>query len=263
MHEREGKIIYKFLKYCYSMKAQNTEDIFTLEKVEPPYFYFIQEENIIYKYNAKILADFIEESACYKDPQTQIVYNDIELKRLEKMTNRSLRGIVKENNENENNSVIPFLENEVGESIRLILEHNNVTSNSNIQLNEIEEWYNLLQSLNEIKQIGMEYYQTVMNTSITNLKHEEQRLFKQTRLYYIMLRHGKKYDYLLDDKGNIIICEEDKVFIPKYFKTMHKFIVCKTLIKDLSRQLYFQSRFQDLMLRLNALPTIYENSSLV
>ena len=48
MHEREGIIIYKFLKYCYSMKAQNTEDIFTLEKVESPYFYFIQEENIIY-----------------------------------------------------------------------------------------------------------------------------------------------------------------------------------------------------------------------
>mgnify|MGYP006252889979 CR=1 FL=1 len=56
MHEREGKIIYKFLKMCYSYKAQNTEDIFTLEKVEPPYFYFVQEQNIVYKYNATLLS---------------------------------------------------------------------------------------------------------------------------------------------------------------------------------------------------------------
>ena len=77
------------------MKSQNKEDIFTLEKVKGPLFFFVQEENIIYKYNANVLADFIEETGCYKDPQTQIVYNEIELLRLEKITKRSIRGIKK------------------------------------------------------------------------------------------------------------------------------------------------------------------------
>ena len=102
-----------------------------------------------------------------------------------------------------------------------------------------------------------------MEQSLVNLRHEEQRLSKKTRLCYIMLRYGKEYDYFLDDRGNITICDEDKVIIPNYYKTMHKYIVCKTLIKDLSRQLYYQTRFRDLMLRLNALPTIHEHSNLV
>ena len=263
MHESKGKIIYKFLKKCYSLKAQNSEDIFTLEKVEPPFFFFIQEENIVYKYNATLLADYIEESGCYKDPQTQIMYNDIELLRLEKITNRSLRGVSQVSVTNDTSSVIPFLENEVGNSLRLLLEHTYISRNNTIQLNEFEEWYTLLQSLNEIKQIGACHYQTIMNQSLRNLKHEEQRLSKKTRMCYIMLRHGKEYDYFLDDRGNITICDEDKVIIPNYYKTMHKYIVCKTLIKDLSRQLYYQTRFRDLMLRLNALPTIHENSNLV
>ena len=75
MHQREGKIILNFLKYCLSMKSQNKEDIFTLEKVKGPLFFFVQEENIVYKYNATLLADFIEETGSYKDPQTQIIYN--------------------------------------------------------------------------------------------------------------------------------------------------------------------------------------------
>tara|TARA_B100001758_G_C18411996_1_gene616465 strand:- start:19 stop:810 length:792 start_codon:yes stop_codon:yes gene_type:complete len=263
MHEREGKIIYKFLKFCISMKAQNTEDIFTLDKIEPPFYFFIQEENIVYKYNAKLLANFIEETGCYKDPQTQIVYNKIEIKRLEKITNRSLLNIEIVNKENESCSVIPFLENEVGQSLRLILEYNFITRNSTIQLTDIEEWFTLLQSLNEIKQIGMTYYQNIMNTSITNLKHEEQRLFKNTRMSYIMLRYGKDYDYFIDDKGNIIICDDEKIIIPNYYNAMHKYIVCKTLLKEITKQLFYQSRFQELMLRLNALPTIHENSRLV
>ena len=263
MHETEGNIIYKFLKNCYSLKAQNTEDIFTLEKVEPPFFFFIQEENIVYKYNATLLAEFIEESGCNKDPQTQIMYNDIELLRLEKISNRSLRGIKPVLETNDTSSVIPFLENEVGTSLRFLLEHTYVSSNNTIQLNEFEEWYTLLQSLNEIKQIGACHYHTIMNQSLINLRHEEQRLSKKSRMCYIMLRHGKEYDYFLDDRGNITICDEDKVIISNYYKTMHKYIVCKTIIKDLSRQLYYQTRFQDLMLRLNALPTIHEDSSLV
>ena len=89
MHLVEGKIILKFLKFCLSMKSQNKEDIFTLEKVKGPLFFFVQEENTIYKYNANVLADILEETGCYKDPQTQIIYNEIELKRLEKITNRS------------------------------------------------------------------------------------------------------------------------------------------------------------------------------
>ena len=132
------------------MKSQNKEDIFTLEKVKGPLFFFVQEENIVYKYNANVLADFIEETGCYKDPQTQIVYNEIELLRLEKITKRCIRGIKKENATNDVSSIIPFLENEVGENVRLLLEHNYQTNNSAIQLNEKEEWYALLQSFNEI-----------------------------------------------------------------------------------------------------------------
>jgi hypothetical protein len=263
MHEREGKIIYKFLKMCYSYKAQNTEDIFTLEKVEPPYFYFVQEQNIVYKYNATLLADFIEDSGCYKDPQTQITYNNCELSRLENITKRTLKGITKVSETSDTSTVIPFLENEVGNSIRILLEHTYVSTNNTIQLTDVEEWYTLLQSLNEIKQIGPSHYQTVMDQSLRNLRHEEQRLSKKTRMCYIMLRHGRDYDFFLDDRGNITICEEDKVIIPNYYKTMHKYIVCKTLFQKLSRQLYYQTRFQELMLRLNALPTIHEHSSLV
>ena len=44
---------------------------------------------------------------------------------------------------------------------------------------------------------------------------------------------------------------------------MDKYIVCKTLMKELTKQLFYQTRFQELMLRLNVLPTIHENSSLV
>ena len=55
MHLREGIIILRFLKFCLSMKSQNKEDIFTLEKVKGPLFFFVQEENIVYKYNANIL----------------------------------------------------------------------------------------------------------------------------------------------------------------------------------------------------------------
>ena len=236
MHILEGKIILKFLKFCLSMKSQNKEDIFTLEKVKGPLFFFVQEENIIYKYNANVLADFIEETGCYKDPQTQIIYNEIELKRLEKITNRSIRGIKKEKNTNDISSIIPFLENEVGENVRLLLEHNYQNNNSVIHLNEKDEWFSLLQSLNEIK---------------------------QTRMCYVMLRYGKIYDYFIDDQGNITICYDDKQLIHKYYKVMHKFIVCKTLMKELTKQLFYQTRFQELMLRLNVLPTIHENSSLV
>ena len=171
------------------MKSQNKEDIFTLEKVKGPLFFFVQEENIIYKYNANVLADFIEETGCYKDPQTQIIYNEIELKRLEKITNRSIRGIKKEKNTNDISSIIPFLENEVGENVRLLLEHNYQNNNSIILLNEKEEWFSLLQSLNEIKQIGLSSYQSLMKQTIDNLKHEEKRLIKQTRMCYVMLRY--------------------------------------------------------------------------
>ena len=69
--------------------------------------------------------------------------------------------------------------------------------------------------------------------------------------------------YFIDNKGNIIMCEDEKQIISNYYNSMNKYIVCKTLIKELSRQLYFQIRFRDLMLRVNALPTIHENSSLV
>ena len=263
MHLREGNIILKFFKFCLSMKSQNKEDIFTLEKVKGPLLFFVQEENIVYKYNANILADFIEETGCYKDPQTQIVYNEIELLRLEKITKRCIRGIKKENATNDVSSIIPFLENEVGENVRLLLEHNYQTNNSAIQLNEKEEWYALLQSLNEIKQIGMTYYQSLMKQTIDNLNHEDKRLIKQTRMCYVMLRYGKTYDYFMDDQGNITICKEYKQLISNYYKVMHKYIVCKTLIKELTKQLFYQSRFQELMLRLNALPTIHENTSLV
>ena len=47
MHLREGGIILRFLKFCLSMKSQNKEDIFTLEKVKGPLFFFVQEENIV------------------------------------------------------------------------------------------------------------------------------------------------------------------------------------------------------------------------
>ena len=80
---------------------------------------------------------------------------------------------------------------------------------------------------------------------------------------YVMLRYGKIYDYFIDDQGNITICKEDKHLIHNYYKVMHKFIVCKTLMKELTKQLFYQTRFQELMLRLNVLPTIHENSSLV
>ena len=263
MHLVEGKIILKFLKFCLSMKSQNKEDIFTLEKVKGPLFFFVQEENIIYKYNANVLADFIEETGCYKDPQTQIIYNEIELKRLEKITNRSIRGIKKEKNTNDISSIIPFLENEVGENVRLLLEHNYQNNNSIILLNEKDEWFSLLQSLNEIKQIGLSSSQSLMKQTIDNLKHEEKRLIKQTRMCYVMLRYGKIYDYFIDDQGNITICYDDKQLIHKYYKVMDKFIVCKTLMKELTKQLFYQTRFQELMLRLNVLPTIHENSSLV
>ncbi len=263
MHERERYIIYNFLKKCYSLKCQNSVDIFTLEPVEPPFFFFIQEENIVYKYNATLLADFIEESGSYKDPQTQIKYNDIELLRLEKITNRSLRGISQVPVINDSSTVIPFLENEVGSSLRLLLEHTYVCRNNNIQLNEFDEWYTLLQSLNEIKQIGAYHYKTIMDQSLCNLTHEEKRISKKTRMCYIMLRYGKDYDYFLDNKGNIIMCDDEKQIISNYYNSMNKYIVCKTLIKELSRQLYFQIRFRDLMLRVNALPTIHENTSLV
>ena len=157
------------MKFCLSMKSQNKEDIFTLEKVKGPLFFFVQEENIVYKYNATLLADFIEETGCYKDPQTQIVYNEIELLRLEKITKRSIRGIKKKNETTDASSIIPFLENEVGENVRLLLEHNYQTNGSAIQLNEKDEWYSLLQSLNEIKQIGITYYQSLMKQTIDNL----------------------------------------------------------------------------------------------
>ena len=89
MHECKGKMIYKFLKYCLSMKAQNTEDIFTLEKVEPPYFYFVQEENIVYKYNATLLADFIEDWAPFIENSTLTIFTDPKAKKSENVPKQS------------------------------------------------------------------------------------------------------------------------------------------------------------------------------
>ena len=264
MHERESKIIYKFLKYALSMKAQNKEDIFTLDKINPPFFYFIQENNIVYKYNASILFDFIEKTGCYKDPQSQIEYNAIEIKRLEKLAKRTMKPRSAGNSqvvvEEEASTIVPFLENELGESIRVLIDNN---TSSDIQLNDKEEWYNILQSLNELKVIGLSYYESVINQIISNLKHEEKRIFKKINLYFIMINSNNMYDYFLDDRGNITICEDESRVALKYYTTMYKYIMCKTLLKEFSKQHYYQCRFQTILRQFFNLPTIEENDFII
>ena len=259
MHERESKIIYKFLKYALSMKAQNKDDIFTLDKIKPPFFYFIQENNIVYKYNASILFDFIEKTGCFKDPQSQIEYNTIEIKRLEKLAKRTLkpRSADKSQVEEEQaTTIVPFLENELGENIRVLIDSN---TTSTIELDEKEEWYNIVQCLNELKVIGLSCYESVINQVISNLKHEEKRIFRKINLYFLMINCNDTYDYFLDDRGNIIICEDESKIAAKYYITMYKYIMCKTLIKEFSKQHYYQCRFQTILRQFFNLPTIDED----
>ena len=250
MHE--GDTIYRFLKYCLSMKAQNKMDVFTLEKIEPPFFYYVQEENIIYKYNAPLLADFIEDTGCKKDPQTQQPYNTVELQRLQRITGRTF---VDKKTEvvNELDNVIPFLESEVGNSIHAILE----------QTTEEDPWLLLLQTLQELKSISMDHYTTIMNNSIRNVEHEYKRMEKQQRLLCAMIRHSDEYDFFIDETGNISICLEDKIIFKTLRTCLKRSISHKKLLVDLKRTLYYHTRFREIMLRLNELPSIPENVPLI
>ena len=237
------------------MKAQNTEDVFTLEKVKPPYFFYIQEEGIVYKYNAELLANFIEDTGCRKDPQSQQVYNSIEIHRLERITGRTF--VEKQENTTEDMStVIPFLESEVGNAINCLLETDN-----NIEIDDL--WVTLLQSLQEIKSIGVEHYKCIMNNSIRNVQHEYTRLEKQQRMFYVMLRYGKSYDFFVDKNGTVTICLDDKHIFTALNACLKRAFKHKKIIIELKRTLYYHTRFRELMIRLNELPTIPEHTPLL
>ena len=77
--------IAKWLRRCLQLVARNKVDPITLEPPELPVFKHITEDRFVTAFDAQTLADYFRTTGNFIHPTTRVPFNDIEVRRLDKV----------------------------------------------------------------------------------------------------------------------------------------------------------------------------------
>ena len=159
--------IRNFLRYCVRMKPQNQVDPITLESPTWPVFHFVQELDVLYRYSAVSLMEYINNTGNMKDPHSQVGYSTTELFRLERLCGRKI-SISSSRNEMFNNSnLVLFLENDIGNYYTKVFDDFEAFDvKRNINIYDSVNWSLIMHVLNDIRNLNTWY----CNSTIKNLR---------------------------------------------------------------------------------------------
>jgi len=232
--EQASNTIKKFLKYCVRMKPQNRLDPITLEPPVPPLFYYVQEENILYRYSAANLLGYIEDSGNIRDPLSQVSYSTTDLMRLERLCGKKLSISETRNEDKHNRDIVMFLENDIGIHYgRVFLEFDAIDVSGGIIIYDSDSWPLVIQILNEIRHVSLWHCNAV-------IKHLKERIKLECyRNNLSIIRNEVKHT--IDDLINYVsyVFDEQHSMITHvdiYLEGLElrkNFFVFKEMLKDL------------------------------
>jgi len=232
--EQASNTIKKLIKYCVRMKPQNRLDPITLEPPIPPLFYFVQEENIVYRYSAAKLLGYIEDSGNIRDPLSQVLYSATDLLRLERLCGKKISISKTRNEDKHNRDIVMFLENDIGIHYgRVFLEFDTIDVNGGIIIHDSDSWTLIIQILNEIRQVSLWHCNAV-------IKHLKERIKLECYRNNLSIARNKA-KHVIDDIINYV----SYVFEEQYSMITHvdiylegleltiNFLVFEEMLKDL------------------------------